>query len=62
MKELKVKVNLNDENKVVSMEPVYKATGKTARLLTQDDIDRETRELMQDGCHTYKKVKGRIRQ
>lgn len=69
MKELKVKVNLNDENKVLTIEPLNAATGKTAetkimtaRLLTQADVDREIRELMQDGIHTYEKRKGRTRQ
>lgn len=69
MKELKVKVQLNDEDKIVFMQPVNRATGKTvdiqimtARLLTQDDIDREVREAMQDGIHTYRREHGRVRQ
>jgi hypothetical protein len=69
LKELKVKVELDDENKVLSMEPVNKVTGKTAttkimtaRLYTRDEIDRETKELMQEGCHVYKRVHSRVRQ
>lgn|GEM_PF-5255703 len=69
MKELKVKVGVNDDNKITSMEPVNKASGKTvdtqiltARLLTQDEIDRETEELMQEGCRVYKRKRGRIRE
>jgi hypothetical protein len=69
LKELKVRAELNNENKIVSMEPVKKAIGKTAdiviliaRLYTPDEIDRETRELMQDNVHTYKREHGRIHQ
>jgi hypothetical protein len=69
LKELKVRAELNNENKIVSMEPVKKATGKTAdiviltaRLYTEDEIDRETNELMQEGIHTYHKEHGRVKQ
>lgn len=69
MKELKVEVEVNSEGKIINMEPVKKATGKTvdiviltARLYTQDEIDRETKELMQEGIHTYKREHGRVRQ
>lgn len=72
MKEIKVKVTRNNENKVLSIEPLNKATGKEvdteimiARLLSEDDIDRElktTGRLMQEGINTYHKVHGRIRQ
>jgi hypothetical protein len=68
MRELKVKVQLNDEDKIVFMQPVCRATGKTvdivvmtARLLTQEDIDREIKELMEEG-RTYRKVGRRIRE
>ena len=66
---MKAKVNLNDENKVLTIEPLNKATGKTAetkiltiRLFTQNEIDRETDELMQEGIHTYRREHGRIKQ
>jgi uncharacterized membrane protein YkoI len=66
---MKVKVNLNDEDRVINMEPLNKATGKTAetkvmtaRLLTQAEIDRETKELMQEGIHTYRREHGRVKQ
>jgi hypothetical protein len=69
LKEIKVFVNLNDDNKVLTIEPVNKATGKTAdmkvmtaRLLTQSEIDRETEELMQEGIHTYRREHGRVKQ
>jgi hypothetical protein len=69
LKELKVRAELNNENKIVSMEPVKKAIGKTAdiviltaRLYTEEEIDRETRELMQDNVHTYTRVHSRVRQ
>jgi hypothetical protein len=69
VKELLVKVQVNDENKIVFMEPVKRATGKTvnitiltARLYTQDDLDREAEEMMQEGIHTYKREHGRVKQ
>jgi hypothetical protein len=65
LKELKVRAELNNENKIVSIEPVKKAIVKTAdiviltaRLYTEDEIDRETSELMQEGTHTYYKKHG----
>jgi hypothetical protein len=33
LKELKVRAELNNENKIVSMEPVKKAIGKTADIV-----------------------------
>jgi hypothetical protein len=69
LKEMKVVAALNDENKILCIEPLNKATGKTsetkvliARLYTQAEIDRETAELMQEGCHVYKRVHSRIKQ
>lgn len=69
MKELKVVIGLNNENQILYIEPVNKVTGKevevkrmVARLLTQDDIDREISETMQLGCRTYGRVNRRIRE
>ena len=68
LKELKVKVGRNEEDKVTFIEPVNKAKGKTvetdtmiARLLSQDDVDNEIRELMEEG-RTYRRVDRRIRE
>ena len=62
-------VSLSADNKVLLAVPVNKAVGTVtetkimiARLLTQDEIDRETRETMQQGCHTYERVNRRVRQ
>jgi hypothetical protein len=69
MKELQVKAEKNSENKIITMEPLNKATGDiveteilTARLYTSDEINREYADLMQDGCRTYKRKRGRIRE
>lgn len=68
LKELKVKVGRNEEDKVTFIEPVNKAKGKTvetdtmvARLLSQDDIDAEYKQIMEEG-HVYKRSGRRIRQ
>lgn len=68
MKELKVKVGLNDENKVTYIEPKNQAKGKTvehidmiAKLVTPEEEQQEYAEMMQEG-RCYKKVKGRIRE
>jgi hypothetical protein len=68
LKEMQVYVGLNSDNKVLFMEPVKKETGKTvetkimiARLLTQEDIDREVKECMEDS-RVYKRVGRRIRE
>lgn len=68
LKELKVKVGKNEEDKITFIEPVKKAKGKTvetetliARLLSQDDVDQETKELMEEG-RTYRRVGRRIRE
>lgn len=68
MKELKVRVGRNEEDKVTFIEPVNKAKGKTvetdtmvARLLSQDDVDKEIKELMEER-HVYKRRGRRIRQ
>lgn len=68
MKELKVVVGFSNDNKVIYIEPVNQAAGKaveaiimTARLLTQDDIDREIKECMEEG-RTYKRIGRRIRE
>ena len=69
MKELKVRVGLNSENRITYIEPRYQATGKTVehvemicRLVTAEEEQREYAEMMQEGCRTYKKVEGRIRE
>ena len=66
MKELKVKVGMNNENKITFIEPVNKAVGKTvetqtliARLLTPEDVDQEIKELMEEG-RTYRRKGRRI--
>lgn len=68
MKELKVRVGRNEEDKITFIEPVNKAKGKTveietmiARLLTQDDVDQEMKELMEEG-RAYRRVGRRIRE
>jgi len=69
LKEVKMYVMLSTDNKVLLAVPINKAIGTVAetkimiaRLLTQDEINRETAEAMQQGCHTYEKVKRRVRQ
>ena len=69
MKEVKMYVMLSADNKVLLAVPVNKAVGTVAetkimiaRLFTQEEIDRETREAMQQGCHTYERVNRRVRQ
>jgi hypothetical protein len=68
LKELKVKVGKNEEDNITYIEPDNKATGKTvetetmvARLLSQDDVDRETKDLMEEG-RTYRRIGRRIRE
>ena len=65
-------ISLSADNKVLLAVPVTKAIGTVtetkimiARLYTQEEIDREAAEtmrIMQDGCHTYERVRQRIRQ
>lgn len=69
---MKMYVSLSADNMVLLAVPVNKAVGTvakteimTARLYTQDEIDRETKQTMQsmqDGCRTYKRVNRRIRE
>jgi hypothetical protein len=66
LKELKVKVSYNKDNRIITIEPVNKAVGKsvftetlTARLLTQAEIDNEIKELMEEG-RTYRRKGRRI--
>jgi len=66
---MKVCVSLNKENNVLLMVPLTKAVGVVeenkimiARLLTQEEYDREAKEAMQDGCRTYKRVNRRTRE
>lgn len=66
---MKVKVGFNSENRITYIEPKNRAAGKTVehaemlcRLVTPEEEERELRELMQEGCRVYKKVKGRIRE
>lgn len=68
LKEFKVKVGLNEDDRVITIEPVNKAVGKTvetetmtARLLSQDDIDNEMKDLMEEG-RTYRRQGRRIRE
>ena len=63
-----MEVSYNKDNRVIAIEPVNKAVGKTvfketltARLLTQSDIDQEFKELMEEG-RTYRRVGGRMRE
>jgi hypothetical protein len=69
LKEIKMSVLISADNKVLLAVPVNKAIGKVteskvmiARLYTQDEIDKETAEAMQLGCHTYERVNRRVRQ
>jgi hypothetical protein len=69
LKEIKLYVSLSADNKVLLAVPVNKAIGTVAetkimiaRLYTQDEIDKETAEAMQDGCRVYKRVNRRVRQ
>jgi hypothetical protein len=69
LKEVKMCVLLSSDNKVLLAVPVNKAIGKVAeskvmiaRLLTQEEVDREAAEAMQLGCNTYERVNRRIRQ
>lgn len=62
-------VAINTEGNVLFIVPTTKAVGKlaetkimTARLYTQEEIDKEYAEIMQDGCHTYERVNRRVRQ
>jgi hypothetical protein len=66
---MKVHVSLGVEGNVLIMVPMNKAIGHLsetkimiARLYTQDEIDRETREAMQDGVRIYERVNRRVRQ
>jgi DNA topoisomerase VI subunit B len=69
LKEMKVQVSISTDGNVLLMVPVNKAVGKLsetkimiARLFTQDEIDKEAKEAMQQGCRTYKRYKSRIRE
>lgn len=69
LREMKISVQENLEGKIMTMEPIKKATGRPGeskilicRIYTQDEIDRETNDLMQEGIHTYGRVHNRIRQ
>lgn len=69
LKELKMYISLSADNKVLLAVPVTKAIGTvaetkimTARLFTQDEIDRETVEVMQQGCRQYERKNRRVRQ
>lgn len=69
MKELKVKVGLNSENRITYIEPKQKASGKTVeqaemicRLVTPEEEQQEFEMMMQEGCRTYKRVNRRIRE
>lgn len=69
MKELKVMVGISVDNKIVSIEPKNLIHEKAvdycimvARLMTKEEVDREASECMQQGCHTYERVNGRIHQ
>ena len=67
MRELQLYVSLSKDNRVLLAVPVNKAVGTvectqimTARLYTQDEVDKETAAAMQDGCHTYDRKHRRI--
>ena len=69
MKEVKMYVSVSADNKVLVAVPVNKAIGTvaetkimTARLFTQEEIDRETAEAMQQGCRQYERKNRRVRQ
>lgn len=69
MREIKILAQEDTDGKILSMEPIKKATGRpgaivmlTARIYTQDEIDRETIGLMQDNIHQYKRVNGAVHQ
>ena len=69
LKELKMYISLSADNKVLLAVPVTKAIGTVAetkimiaRLLTQDEINRETAEAMQQGCRQYERKNRRVRQ
>lgn len=68
MRELKVKVGFNSENRITYIEPKNQATGKTVehiemlcRLVTPEEEEREFEMMMQEG-RTYKRVNRRIRE
>ena len=70
MREFKARVGFGSDNRVVTIEPLKQSDSTspveyyrmTVRLLTPMDVDRELRECMEGGCHTYKKVDHRIHQ
>jgi hypothetical protein len=69
LKEMKVHVAINTEGNVLFIVPTTKAVGKlaetkimTARLYTQEEIDREYEEAMQLGCRRYKRFNRRVRE
>lgn len=68
MRELKVKVGFNSENRITYIEPKNRAAGKTVehaemlcRLVTPEEEEREFEMMMQEG-RTYKRVNRRIRE
>lgn len=69
MREIKILAQEDTDGKILSMEPVKKATGRPGdivlmicRVYTEDEIDRETSQLMQDNVHQYHKIHGRVHQ
>jgi hypothetical protein len=70
MREFKAIIGLGTDNKVVSIEPIRKSESAkpvdfvklNVRLFTDEEIDREVSECMQDGCHVYERVNHRVHQ
>jgi hypothetical protein len=66
---MKILVQENLEGKIIKMEPIKKATGRPGeskvlicKIYTQDELDREISQCMQQGVHTYHRENGRIKQ
>jgi len=69
MREFKILAQEDIDGKILSMEPIKRATGRpgdivilTCRVYTEEEIDRETSQCMQQGIHTYYKEHGRVHQ
>jgi len=69
MREFKILAQEDIDGRILTMEPIKKATGRpgaivtlVCRVYTEDEIDRETAQCMQDGVHTYYKEHGRVHQ
>lgn len=69
MREFKILAQIDIDGRILNMEPIKKATGRpgdivtmVCRVYTEDEIDRETSQLMQDNTHTYYKKCGRTHQ